>query len=134
MVYVKKFKAAIINPDRTIDVKYIGQKRKLGANAFYLGKNKKEIDEVYIINPKYTIITTTKRMGIPFRYQTCYYKKNVPSAVPITDMPSMETKEELLDLMDDKGKIIGKEIYVQHPIPVPEFNNIAQYDGITAQE
>jgi hypothetical protein len=134
MVYVKKFKAAIINPDRTIDVKYIGPKRKLGANAFYLGKNKKEIDEVYIINPAYTIITTTKRMGIPFRYQTCYYKKNIPVPVPMNEIHGGQTIEQLTDIEDDNGKIVGKEVYVQHPIPIPEFSNMKEYTHITAQE
>lgn len=134
MVFVKKFKAAIINPDRTITVKYIGPKKRLGANAFYLGKNKKEIEEVYIINPDHTIITTTKRLGVPFRYQTCYYKKNIPVPVPMEEMEGGSTKEQLFDVEDDDGKVVGKEVYVNHPIPIPQFSNLQEYDQITAQE
>ncbi len=134
MVFVKKFKAAIINPDRTITVKYIGPKRRLGANAFYLGKNKKEIEEVYIINPDHTIITTTKRLGMPFRYQTCYYKKNIPVPVPMESMDGGQTVEELHELTDDEGKVIGQELRVNHPIPIPQFSNMVEYDDITAQE
>jgi hypothetical protein len=134
MVYVKKFKAAIINPDRTITVLYIGPKKRLGANAFFVGKNKKMIEEVYIINPEHTIITTTKRMGIPFRYQTCYYKKNVPVATPINLMDGGVTDEQLVKVEDEKGNVVGVEINVSHPLPIPEFKNLKKYDQITSEE
>lgn len=132
MVYVKKFKAAIINPDRTITVKYINKKNKLGANAFKLNK-KGETGEVYIIDPAHTIITTTKRLGIPFNYQTCYYKKNVPVPVPINEMDGGQSKQKLRKVVDAKGNSV-EEIMVNHPLPVPEFENMEEYDHISAEE
>src|SRR5688572_18621789 len=102
MVYVKKFKACIINPDRTIDVKYISKKQRLGSNGFKLGKQS-DVQEVYIINPAHTIITTTKRLGVPFRYQTSYYKKNIPVAVPINAIDGGKTKQQLRSVTDKNG-------------------------------
>lgn len=134
MPLMKNFKAVIVNPDRTSTVKIINKKKRLGSNAFYLGKNKSQIEEVYIINPNHTIITTTKRLGIPFNYQTCYYKKNVPVATPIDSMDGGQAVEELHLLKNDKGRIIGKEIMVSHPISMPQFDNLEKWDGISAEE
>lgn len=135
MVLLKKFKAVIINPDRTTDVKIISKKRKLGPNAFYLGKNKNQINEVYIINPEHTIITTTKRLGIPFNYQTCYYKKNVPVPVPINKMDGGKTKEQMKEVVNTKGQRVGIEVMVNHPLPAPKFEGIGlEYDGIASEE
>ncbi len=132
MVYVKKFKAAIINPDRTITVKYVSKKNKLGSNAFKLSK-KGETGEVYIIDPAHTIITTTKRLGVPFNYQTCYYKKNVPVPVPINDMDGGQSKQRLRSVTDEKGVTV-QELIVNHPLPIPEFDNMMEYDHISAEE
>lgn len=136
MVLLKKFKAVIINPDRTTDVQIISKKRKLGPNAFYLGKNKSQIKEVYIINPDHTIITTTKRLGIPFNYQTCYYKKNVPTPTPINKMDGGQTKEQLREIINPKTKEReGREVYVNHPIQAPKFEDVKlRFDMISAEE
>lgn len=150
MVLVKKFKAVIVNPDRTTEVKYIGRKVRIGANAFYLGKNKKEIKEVYIINPNHTIITTTKRLGVPFNYQTCYYKRNIPVAVPINEIEGGTEQSQIETVVDEKREFFeepvtivkgDKKLTIQshkidiiHPISMPQFEGMAEWDGITSEE
>lgn len=138
MVLLKTFKAVIVKPDRTTDVFYINKKKRLGSNAFYLGKNKDKIEEIYIIDPSHTVITTTKRLGIPFNYQTCYYKKGVPVAVPIDVTQPITSDVELEQLWskpeEEGGKPVGYVINANHPIPMPEFNNMEEYDHITSEE
>lgn len=136
LVYMKTFKACIFDDTRTLAVHYIKKKQRLGANAFRIGRTKKEIGEVYIINPHCTIITTTKRLGVPFRYQTCYYKRNIPVAVDIDNLDGGKSAEQLVLLTAEKddNKIVGAELQVAHPIPIPTFENLEKYNDITSEE
>lgn len=142
MVYVKKFKATIVNPDRTVSVHYVKNKNKLGASAFKLGKKS---DEVYIIDPKYNVLTTTKRMGIPFRYITCYYKRNIPVPIPMDRVHGEKHLKAII--RDDEGQVKDLEniellvtdgetkelAWGDSPIHMPAFDDW-NYNGITAKE
>lgn len=142
MALLKTFKAVIINADRTSNVYYISKKRKIGANAFRPGK---KLNEIYIIDPRYTIITTTKRLGVPFNYQTCYYRRNTPVAVPMNEMDGglqhlAVVKTDKDGLVTDtastvKLEIEGKIVQVGLPIQMPDYKKW-QYpkDGISSEE
>lgn len=129
----RRFKAAIINDDRTMSVHYISKKLRLGS---YLFKPTKKSHELYLIDPRYSITTTTKRMGVPFRYTTFYYKRNVPKPVPMDELHGGISAAKYK--MDETGEILvndngEKLIAVVNPMAIPAFENW-DYNSITSEE
>lgn len=74
----RPIKASIFNPDRTLSIYYIKDKQKLDPSTFKLKKS----DEVYTIDASKSVITKTRKMFIPFRFTTYYYKRNDPTPLP----------------------------------------------------
>lgn len=125
----RRFKAVMSTPDRNVQVKYISRKLMIGANAFRL--NKKNTNEVYIIDPAMTVNTVTKRLGIPFRYTTCYYKKNVPVPVNMHEVDGGKAKTTQAALDEAKNNP-DANVTVIYPIDM-QFTN-AKYKGISSEE
>lgn len=136
----RAIKASIVNPDRTTSVYYIKKSMMIGHHAFRI-----KGDEVYIVDPKYSVVTTTKRLGLPFRYTTYYYKRNIPAPV---DWPSITGGKKVTlvnTVKDEKGRLVGTEsvpistnddsqvLIGELPIKVPEFDN-APYFSIPSKE
>ncbi len=129
----RRFKVAIVNDAREMNVYYITKKLRIGHNIF---KPTSKSHELYLIDPKYSITTTTKRLGIPFRYTTFYYKRNVPKPV---DMPGLhggtaqgiiQQDETGQQLADDNGNAI---VSISRPIEMPSFDNW-EYNSISSEE
>lgn len=124
----RRIKVSIVNPDRTTMVKYITQKNMIGSQAFRLPKT----NEVYVLDPKHSVMTTTKRLGVPFRYITFYFKRNVPAPVKWADISGGQVELAVIKEKDHKGNEIEK-IIAEKAIPVPNFND-APYSSIPSKE
>lgn len=149
----RAIKVSIYDPSsRTTMVKYIEKKHLIGPTAFRLPKT----DEVYFMDPNYSMTTTTKRMGVPFRYTTYYYKRNIPKPI---DLPNLSGGSKLIQIKNDETNEListiptkteglvalpllqyieqrrknGEVFMAELPIQVPTFNDWS-YTGITAKE
>lgn len=129
----RRFKVAIVNDAREMNVYYITKKLRLGHNIF---KPTRKSHELYIIDPKYSITTTTKRLGIPFRYTTFYYKRNVPKPIPMDQLHGGQSLGK--KVVDESGQVLadvnGNElIEITHPMQMPSFDNW-DYNSISSEE
>lgn len=74
----RPIKASIFNEDRTLSIYYIKPKMMLDPKTFKLKKS----NETYTIDSDRAVITKTRKMFIPFRFTTFYYKRNDPIPLP----------------------------------------------------
>lgn len=127
----RRFKAAIVNDAREMNVYYINRKLRIGNNLFKPSKKSKEL---YLIDPKYSITTTTKRLGIPFRYTTFYFRRNVPKPLPFNELHGGEALGEIIETKEENGKkITTYEAKITNPMQIPTFDNW-DYNSISSEE
>jgi hypothetical protein len=84
----RPIKASIFNPDRTLSIYYVKSKQMMDPNHFKL----KGSNEVYQIDASKSVTTKTRKMFIPFRFTTYYYKRNDPCPLPCPEFPAWDNK------------------------------------------